>query len=390
MEVVAWGRKDWSFNGIIGGAVFDPGGIRRLSHQPLQGFPVTILYRVLRLNCFQVDRSHLDKFLYLAATSLIHSLLNRREKRLFGDLIEATELVAPPVFILGHWRSGTTFLHNLLALDPEFTYPRAFQAFFPGSFLLPHLRQVLKRLEMRIQLKTRPMDNVKFSLYEPWEDEFLIASLTGISPYIRVLFPRTMGIGLNYRYPDFRGQREVVIWRNAFVRLLKRLTVYEGKRLVLKSPPHTARLGVLYSLYPDAKFIYIVRHPCDVFASSLKLWRDAFRLSFLQEIGCEEVVEIVLSTYEQLFERYCRDRKMIPEKNLVELKFEDLEANPFQVMKEIYMRLDLGDFDRVESLIESYLESLHGYRKNVFKITPKVKELVKNRWGKVFDIYDYK
>ena len=41
-----------------------------------------------------------------------------------------------PLFILGHWRSGTTHMHNLLGKDPNHTYPTLWQVIFPDSFLV--------------------------------------------------------------------------------------------------------------------------------------------------------------------------------------------------------------------------------------------------------------
>ena len=47
----------------------------------------------------------------------------------------ARQTVQPPLFILGHWRSGTTHLHNLLSLDERFAYPRFDQVMIPNTFL---------------------------------------------------------------------------------------------------------------------------------------------------------------------------------------------------------------------------------------------------------------
>ena len=46
-----------------------------------------------------------------------------------GSVTQVANTEVPdPVFILGHWRSGTTLFHNLLALDEQFAYP----AHLPG------------------------------------------------------------------------------------------------------------------------------------------------------------------------------------------------------------------------------------------------------------------
>ena len=50
-------------------------------------------------------------------------------------------------------------------------------------------------------MNTRPMDNVKFGMLEPAEDEFALAAITGSSPYERIMFHRTLGIEEGFQYP---------------------------------------------------------------------------------------------------------------------------------------------------------------------------------------------
>ena len=169
-----------------------------MSHQ---SFSLSMLTRILLANRFHVDWQYGDKLAYLYVTGGMHTFLNVLERRLFSERIDSTELLEPPVFLLGHWRNGTTFLHNLLCKDPNHTFPRSYQTIFSGSFLLPGLRKMTRKSGHRIPIKTRPMDNVKFGLYEPAEDDFIMTTLTGISPYIRVMFPRKLGVEAGYRYP---------------------------------------------------------------------------------------------------------------------------------------------------------------------------------------------
>ena len=57
---------------------------------------------------------------------LIHSILGAIQKLVYGRRIRRTTL-RPPIFILGHWRTGTTLLHELLSLDPRHGYPTSYQ-----------------------------------------------------------------------------------------------------------------------------------------------------------------------------------------------------------------------------------------------------------------------
>ncbi|MGD9974187.1 MAG: sulfotransferase [Desulfatirhabdiaceae bacterium] len=347
------------------------------------------LRRIFQSGHASVDRPYIDKKIYLYATSILHTLLADLEKRRYARQISETSVASPPVFILGHWRNGTTFLHNLMCQDTRFTYMRAYQALFPECFLLSPLSQIVSRTHHLVPIKTRPMDNVKFGMLEPWEDEFIMAAATGISPYIRALFPRTLGPESGYRYPDFVDTKEITLWKAVFVRLMKRLTILENKTVLLKSPPHTARIKILLELFPQSKFIHIVRHPLAVFASNIKLWSSALSLAFLQEVGSREIMEIVLSTYVHMYAAYHEQKALIPEANLVEITYEDLEKNPVSELRSVYERLDLPYSPDFETNLKHYLATLSTYKKNSFDLSTNVQNMVRNRWADTFDRYGY-
>ena len=95
----------------------------------------------------------------------------------------------------------------------------------------------------------------------PQEDEFAPCLMSLRSLYLGISFPRRED---DYaRYLDFRGvpQHEVDEWKSAFTGFLKKLTFKYDRPLVLKSPPHTARIRMLLEMFPDARFVHIHRHP---------------------------------------------------------------------------------------------------------------------------------
>ena len=105
------------------------------------------------------------------------------------------------------------------------------------------------------------------------EDEVALGTMTGLSPYLGWYFPRD-GAGYG-RYLTFRGvpDEEVARWGHALTTFLKKLTLKHGRPLVLKSPPHTARIRLLLDLFPDARFVHIHRDPYDVFRSTRHMIR---------------------------------------------------------------------------------------------------------------------
>ena len=91
-------------------------------------------WETLRENRFAIDPPYWPRAAVLTAGSVLNSLYGRREEKHYRQLLDGVT-VQPPLFILGHWRSGTTLLHNLLAIDDQFGYPNLYQVFFPHTFL---------------------------------------------------------------------------------------------------------------------------------------------------------------------------------------------------------------------------------------------------------------
>jgi hypothetical protein len=170
---------------------------------------------------------------------------------------------------------------------------------------------------------------------------------------------------------------------------LKKVTLSEGKRIVLKSPPHMGRLRTLLELFPKAQFIHIVRDPYMVYLSTHKLWTDSLTFASLQVPRPEQIDEIILSSYTELFALFDRDRPLIPEGALHEMKFEDLEADPMGSLQKLYERLGLGGFEQFKARVSPYLEQIRKYEKNHYNLDEKSRQKVALRWRSTFDRYDY-
>jgi len=99
-----------------------------------------------------------------AFNSVLAALTRWRYRR----QVAQTALVGPPVFIVGHWRSGTTYLHELLSCDERFATPTTFQCFAANHFLLTEAW--LPKLVWFLMPSRRPMDNVRTAWDSPQDD----------------------------------------------------------------------------------------------------------------------------------------------------------------------------------------------------------------------------
>ena len=318
---------------------------------------------------------------------LANSATARREARAFGARIEAAE-VPPPLFILGHWRSGTTHLHNLLALDPRFAFPTLLQALNPLTFLLTEAR--MAPIAGFVAMRRRPQDDVALGVDLPTEDEFALCTMTGLSPYMGWAFPRG---GHDYRsYLTFRraAEGDAGRWKAALTLFLKKLTFKHGRPLVLKSPPHTARIGLILQAFPEARFVHIHRDPFAVFRSTRHLHRAVAPYFRFQRGGCFDAEDRITATYTEIYDAFFEEKGCIPPGRFSEVGFEDLEREPVAAVRSIYDGLGLPGFDELRPRLEGYLGTLAGYRKNrPEELSSATRRRLSLPWSRSFDAWGY-
>jgi omega-hydroxy-beta-dihydromenaquinone-9 sulfotransferase len=353
----------------------------------IQGMTFSALQQAVARNGLNIPAPLLGRLFYLGAIGVLNSVLGRCEEVAYGRRIVNTRIEAPPLFVLGHWRSGTTHLHYLLSQDENFACPTAYQSMFPGHFILS--QQVGGHIFNLIAPHYRLADNMTFAAHVPQEDEFALAALSTVSPYMRFLFPDT-GDG-DYSALDLGQLPKGALrkWEQAFLYFLKKLTYMTGKRIVLKSPPHLGRVGTVLGLLPGSQFLHIVRDPYAVYASTKKLWQVILSYTHLQKVDAAELDEIILASHTELFSLFERQRQLIPSGSLHEVKLEDLEREPLNTLEQIYDSLGLMDFDLFRKRVIPYLESIKGYRKQDYTLDEASLRQVRKRWAGVFERYDY-
>jgi omega-hydroxy-beta-dihydromenaquinone-9 sulfotransferase len=359
---------------------------RHVAH-PLQGMTLGVWWAFLGRHRFAVNLKHSPRALIQTAVSASNSVVARIEGWRYGERIEAARVEAP-LFILGHYRSGTTHLHNLLALDRQFGAPTLFQVLNPHTFLCTErwAAPVVDRLISR----RRCQDEMAQGAGLPSEDEFATCAMTGLSPYMGWCFP---GEGAGYdRYLTFRDapEDEIIRWEGALTTFLKKLTVRYDRRLVLKSPPHTARIRRLLGLFPDAGFVHIHRDPYDVFCSTRHMIRVGQHFCHLRDGPLQDGDDGILSVYTEMYDAYFEERGLIPEGRLCEVSFEALEREPIGVVRSIYEALGLSGFVDLRPRLEGYLGTIASYRKNRHdQLLEPLRRRIAHEWGRSFDEWGY-
>jgi omega-hydroxy-beta-dihydromenaquinone-9 sulfotransferase len=342
--------------------------------------------RLLSENRFDIHPSYWLRASIITACSLGNSLDRRREEAHYGRAIRDA-IAAPPVFVLGLARSGTTHLQNLLAVDERFAFPNWYQAAYPHSFLGTEARR--SKLLGFLVPETRFQDNMAYGLRFPAEDEFALCTISARSPLMSSIFPRRAEHYARYGTLDDVPEAEVAEWRAALLGFVKKLACKNGKPLVLKSPFHTGRIRRLLDIFPEAKFVHIHRDPYAVFPSACHTVREAMRYCTLQRHALD-VEEWTIRRYRELVDAFLAEKDAIPRGRFHELRYEDLERDPIGQMRSTYEALGLPDFGEVEPSVRRYAASLGGYQKNEYaEIDPATKERLRNEWQRAFSAWGY-
>lgn len=148
-------------------------------------------------------------------------------------------------------------------------------------------------------------------------------------------------------------------------------------------------MRTLLEMFPNAKFIYLKRNPYTVFESTRSFFTNTIKPLQLQDISQKQIVDNIVEAYMRLYNRYEADKLLIPEGNLVEIKFEDFEHNAFDLTKEIYGKLKLQGFNEAEADIRAYLDKKKGYKKNKYQYKEETIQIVEKHWSKALDEWGY-
>jgi hypothetical protein len=356
---------------------------------PAVGYSMKIVCHLCRTN--NIPLKYYPKLLIIIAINLINMPFRTYERRFINPRFKNLPIKKEPVFILGHWRSGTTHLHNLLSQDPQMGYTTTYQSVFPDTMFNKSGRFIFENFTRLLIPRTRKGDNVKLDPSNPQEEEFSLGDKTPISFYYFWMFPQNI---INYynSFIRFIGipKNEMDSWKANYKLLIKKALKNTGReRFLSKNPSNTARIKVLLEMFPNAKFIHIYRNPVEVFLSTSNFYKTMMPHLKLQNISQEEVDRHILDIYKMLMNDYFEQKELIPIDNLVEIAFEDLEQKPEKILNAIYGKLNLPGFENAKPNFEAYLQKMKDYQKNTHKISKDKLERILGEWDFTMKKFGY-
>lgn len=349
------------------------------------GFPTFL--RATRAQ--KIDSGYKLKLFTSALVSLIGEPFRWTENLKYGQQIKNLPIDKDPVFILGHWRSGTTLLHNLICQDPQMGFVTTYQSVFPNYTLSS---KWLWRNVMKFMMPDRrASDNVELSVDYPQEEEFAIGNINAYSYYNWWYFPQNAR-SFYKKYVSFEDSDETIreAWKADYLNLVKKsLFNLEKERFVSKNPPNTGRIDVLTEVFPNARFIHIFRNPIAVFISTKKFFIETIPPLQFQNISEFEMEEMILDVYALLMQKYLKDRSMLGEDQLVEIRYEEFASNPLPFLDKVYNQLKIGNFNEVKPRFEAYIESQNKFEPNKHQLPQSTVDRIYEKWGFAMDAFGY-
>ena len=219
-----------------------------------------------------------------------------------------------PVFIVGHWRSGTTHLYNVLSRSPALAGCRRSPRTAVG---LPWDHRPDPHDPGRHLPRDRLIDNIPVTPDSPQEDELPLALMSTVSYYHGLFFPsRFEHHFLRGIFFDGCTAEEIADWRDTFSYFLRKVALIQpGRPLLLKNPVHSARIPMLRAMWPDARFIHIHRNPYVVYPSTRRTFGTLLECFALQDYGHVDLDRFVLDLYPRLMNRLVEDTSDLPPRN---------------------------------------------------------------------------
>jgi hypothetical protein len=311
----------------------------------------------------------------------------------YNNKINRHVIAQDPVFVLGYYRSGTSFLHELLTKDDRFGHHTNFQMILPDmalsseKILAPFFDFIFRLFHLQ-----DPVHRVPLSLRFPGEEDG--AMTTALNPRGAAwghFFPQRMMEQFR-KYVLFEGipESEIESWKRDYMFLVKKISLAGGgKQLVLKSPPNTARVKQLLTLFPQAKFIFIHRNPYEVYTSNKQFWKVINKIYVVGSTRSVHVNDIILDTYAGIMDRYLQEKELIPEGQLIEVRYEHFIEQPMAQVRTIYETLRLGDLSHCEQAMQKHTERQKSFTRLKHTLPPDEQALANTKLERFLRHWNY-
>jgi hypothetical protein len=360
---------------------------RPFSH-PLSGSNLTNILRLL-YQSGPIPPKKWPQIIMALSSAILRSPFSAIENITTSRAIRHIKEIPPPVFIVGHWRSGTTHLCNILSKSPRFGYVSPLAVGLPWNMLI--IGKIFRPLIEKTIPSNRLIDRVPVTPDAPQEDEFGIANMLPLSFLHALYFPKNfIKIAEQGLFFDDCPPELIEKWKKTMVYYLKKVSLHQHhKPLLVRNPVYTARLRILKELWPKAKFIHLYRNPYHIFHSMKNYYQQLLPALALQNYDHLDIEDFIFSTYTRMMQHLLEDTKRLTADEFIHVRYEDLEQNPLQEIEKIYHQLHLDGYAEAVPYFEQYLSTIQTYQKNTYQPHPEEIKKIYDHWSPFIQHWRY-
>jgi len=268
--------------------------------------------------------------------------------------------VKQPLFILSNPRSGSTFLHRMLEKDEQFTYLSLWQSLF-NSITLYKLVMLIERGDKKIGSPLALMiEKIDGYFFKGWdglhkaglryseEDEFLFVS-SFLAPGLVLFFPYLHEVPEIFSIDGLSTKVRKKIAHNFRLSVQRHVYATGGAVFLAKNAVAGGRLGIYHEAFPDMRAIYIHSDIYKSVASSLSVFSKPWSLHspacYQRKYESFSILKMVRTNYQGII-HYQENFK---QKNVFDIEYKDLVADPEATVKSIYQYYGLSLSDNYKA-----------------------------------------
>ncbi|MBI5593959.1 MAG: sulfotransferase [Deltaproteobacteria bacterium] len=282
--------------------------------------------------------------------------------------------VTEPVFIVGFPRSGTTYIHRLMATDEQFTTIRLWEILFAPSISQKKIFQALGRLDRRLgdpvssrirNWEQKKLNNVyhAIGLFEPEEDEAILMHIFS-SFFLIFMFPFYEELRPLARFDLELSEKDRLRIMRFYKRCIQRhLAVFGkgGKKFLSKNPAFSTRVQSLRSTFPDAHVICMVRNPLESIPSEISQ-RSFFVENFYSPASPYSVREYVMDMAGDYYRYPLSQLPKWPESQQAIVAYPVLVKDPEKTLRSLYHRFGFAISKPFQNELEKNQQKASGYQ----------------------------
>jgi len=281
--------------------------------------------------------------------------------------------VEQPIFIIGNFRSGTTFLHRLLARDSGATSLTSWEIYMAPSIVGRRVLKWMMHINYAIGNPAQRVLNIfdrimaeysymhRIGINEPEEDGQVLFHIW--SSYDLLAFFPFPGLIRKYIYydqqvPEEERERDMEYYREV---LKKHIYSHGGKRYISKNPSYSPKVKTLHEKFPDAKFINLVRSPLQVIPSSISLLSNHLK-TYGDPEARYELQDTIIEVSKHWYVYPHKYLKQLPSDQYIRIRYTDLVHDPRGTIEKIYSQFGMEISPEYEQVLNHEAEKARHFR----------------------------